>query len=194
MTITEPRPQSKTLTYEQYIAEGEVEGRYDILDGVRTPMPGATWPHQKTAFQVAKALDRYQEANGNGQVIMAPLDVLIRRNPLRTRQPDVLYISNAQLARGGGIPETGCLEVAPELIVEVISDSETERSIGAKLADYIAIGVLEGWLVRRAARAIDVVRLAPDGPLIAATYNDTQTLQSLTFPDLHVAVADIFRI
>lgn len=127
-------------------------------------MPDATWPHQKTAFQVAKALDCYQEASGNDQVIMAPLDVLIGRNPLRTRQPDVLYISNTQLARGGGIPETGCLEVAPELIVEVLSDSETERSIGAKLADYIAIGVLEGWLVRRATRTIDVVRLAPDGP------------------------------
>ncbi len=31
-----------SLTYEAYMAEPQVEGRYDIIEGVRVFMPGAT--------------------------------------------------------------------------------------------------------------------------------------------------------
>jgi hypothetical protein len=31
-----------------------------------------------------------------GEVFIAPIDIVIRRDPLRTRQPDLLFISNAR--------------------------------------------------------------------------------------------------
>jgi Uma2 family endonuclease len=149
---------------------------------------------QKIVFQIGKLLDRYQEASGNGEVILAPFDVLIRRAPLRTRQPDVLYITHDQLAKAGGIPEKGSLTVAPELVVEVISASETPTEVESKLTDYAVIGVKEAWIVRRASRNVDQIRFTIAGPSVAAKYDETQTLQSLAFPDLRIAIADVFSV
>ena len=73
----------------------------------------------------------YTRASGVGKVITAPYDVLIRRLPkLQTRQPDVLLISWARLAQGGGVPKVGPLPVARELVVEILSDSETQSILG----------------------------------------------------------------
>ena len=91
--------------------------------------------------------------------------MLIRRIPkLQTRQPDALFISHARLAEGGGIPEIGPLEIAPELVVEIISTSETQRRLNDKLTDYVAIGIDECWVVRPEERTVEVLALTPLGP------------------------------
>lgn len=61
------------------------------------------------------------------------------------------------------------------------------------MADYLSIGVQEAWLVRPAVRTIEVLRLSPARAETAATYDETQTLQSLTFRDLAIPVADVFK-
>ncbi len=119
--------------------------------------------------------------------------MLIRRVPkLQTRQPDVLFVSYARLAQGGGIPEIGPLEVAPELVVEIISDSETQRRLNDKLTDYIAIGVEECWVVRPEEGTVEVLALTPFGPQSVQIYAEPQAVTSLVFPTLSVATADIF--
>lgn len=184
---------SDLLTYEQYMTEGEINRRYDIVDGVRIFMPAPTWRHQRIQVNTTDILRNYEKSQGTGYVIPPPFDVLISRSPLRTRQPDVLFITKARLEQGGGIPEKGLLEIAPELVVEILSDSERESAIQDKIADYLSIGIVEAWLVRPAARTVEVLRLSPTGAETAATYDETQTLQSLTFHDLAIPIADIFK-
>lgn len=137
---------------------------------------------------------RYEETRSIGLALSAPFDILIQRLPrLQTRQLDVLFITHDQLARGGGIAEKGPLEVAPELVVEIMSDSEREQTFEGKLADYIALGVKECWRVWPATRTVDVLHLTPAGSVTVATYDETQTLQSITFPDLTPRVAEFFK-
>src|SRR5260370_22361573 len=85
------------LTYEQYMAEPEIRRRYDILDGVRIFMTNPTIRHQKIQANVHRGFYAWQQVSRAGEVVQAPCDVLIRRNPLRTRQPDVLFISQERL-------------------------------------------------------------------------------------------------
>ncbi len=107
--MTEALPQ--TLTYEAYMAEPTTEGRYDIINGVRIFMAGATWDHQTIAMNLAEMLRQFARVSGVGKANVAPFDVLIRRVPkLQTRQPDVLFISHARLAQVGGRPVKGPLE------------------------------------------------------------------------------------
>jgi Uma2 family endonuclease len=142
-----PPTASHLLTYEEYMAEGYVPGRYD----------------------------------------------LIRRKPrLQTRQPDVLFITHETLARGGGAPAS-TLTIAPELVVEIISDSETDRLLAGKIADYVSIGVREAWVVRPAARTVERLQLTTTGPVTAAIYTEGERLQSLVFADLAAPVADFFK-
>ena len=126
------------------------------------------------------------------RLFIAPFDVLIRRVPkLQTRQPDLLLISWARLAEGGGIPKVGPLPIAPELVVEIISDSETARILGDKIADYDDIGVDKCWVVRPDTRTVEVLRLTPGGSPSVAVYDDTQTVMSQVFPSLAVPVAEV---
>ena len=180
------------LTYDTYMAEPDTEGRYSIVNGVREYMAGASYRHQRVSKNISKAFDRYEEASGLGVTVYAPFDVLIRRFPkLQTRQPDVLFISQARMAQGGGIPAKGPFGAAPELVVEIISDNETERILGEKIADYVSIGVSECWVVRPEAGTVEVLALTPGGASSVAIYGQGEEVQSAVFGGLAVAVADV---
>ncbi len=180
-----------TLTYEAYMAEPEVQGRYDIVNGVRVFQPEVTWRRQRVIIHVSGELAEYERAT-SGHAVISPFDVLIQRTPLQIRQPDLLLISHDRLMQGGGPPKIGPLEVAPELVVEVISNSETQRILEDKIADYITIGVDECWVVRPDEGTVEVLRLTPDGARGVATYTDGQTVASVVFAGLAVPVADVF--
>lgn len=186
--IISPAP----LTYEAYLAEEPVEGAYSITEGIRIFMPGASWKHQQVVGNLFGLLRAFQKSFQTGKVVMAPFDVLIQRFPLRTRQPDVLFISNERLAEAGGIPDEGPLEVGPELVIEVLSPSETPRTLRAKLEDLARVGAREAWILSPEAETVQVMRLSPETVEIVAVYAFGQTVQSITFPDLQVTVADMF--
>ena len=97
------------------------------------------------------------------------------------------------MALRGGIPQKGILEVAPELIVEVVSDTETQRDVEDKIAGYRSIGVKEVWLVRPILRTVELQQLTPDGFVPVAVYGETQTLPSIAFPGLTLAISDFFK-
>lgn len=180
------------LTYEQYLAEEEVNLRYDILDGVRIFMVNPTRRHQKIAFQIAKPLDTYNQNADFGEMYLAPCDVLVTKVPLRTRQPDVLLISHAQLAKCPPDTEPNALEAAPELVIEILSPSEMRSIRTAKIRDYCAIGVKECWVVSPDLETVEVLVLASAGVKSVATYGRDETLLAATVPNLTIAVADIF--
>lgn len=190
-TLTEAA--APTLTYEAYMAEPETKGRYDIIHGVRVFQPEVTWRRQRVMLHVSGELSRYKRATDE-HVVPSPFDILIRREPLQIRQPDLLFISHARLMAGGGPPKIGPLEVAPELVVEIISDSETQRILEEKLADYCIIGVSECWVVRPEERTVEALRLTPGGAQSVRIYDETQAAASVVFPDLSIPVADIFEV
>jgi Uma2 family endonuclease len=180
------------LTYEAYLSEGEINRRYDILDGARVFMTNPTEEHQDIVFQVATALHQYQRRTRTGKMIMAPCDVLITRVPLRTRQPDVLFISNARRSVNRAPGDPAPLDPAPELVVEILSPSDTQRVLQEKLNDYALVNVKECWVVHQGSERVEVLEGTPGGFVARASYRKGDTVQSLTFPDLSVVVADIF--
>ena len=184
---------AQTLTYEAYMAEPWGRGRYDIIKKARVFQPQVTWERQRIIGNVMDSLKDYEKSSDAGKPILPPFDLLIRRNPsLQIRQPDASFITHARLEQSGGPPKVGPLEVGPELVVEIVTDSETQRILNSKLADYIEIGVNECWVVRPEARTIEIMRLTPNGSQSVRIYDDTETLTSVVFPNLSVPVADVF--
>ena len=188
MAIAEP----KFLSYEDYLKEGETNWRYDIIDGVRVDMASPTAYHQRIAQKITRLLEDY-EAVGQGLTFAAPCDVQITLFPLRTRQPDVMFVSNARLGdRPLSAPPP--LDAVPELVVEVISDSDRERVLNAKLTDFHVIGIDECWIVRPDDRTVAVLRATESGWQEAGVYGEGETVQSIALPGLEIATADIFRV
>ena len=154
--MTTTATQTQLLTYEEYLDTPEIKGRFDIVDGEMIMAPSPIPEHQITHKQFFLILHQFIIKRNLGELLYAPLDVVIRRNPLRTRQPDLLLLSNESYAR---IYLDRPIEEAPELAIEILSPSNTRRRVQDALADYAAIGVKECWLVFLAARAIEVLTL-----------------------------------
>jgi Uma2 family endonuclease len=196
MALTVPKGEVVLLTFEDYIEDFHREPvevrRCEILDGVKYQMTSPTWWHQNVLGNLYVLLRQYQARSKRGNAIFAPLDVLIRKKPLRVRQPDALFISKERLESAGGAPKSGPLMIAPELVIEILSPSETEASLQAKIADYCFIGVLEFWLVNSINRTLEVFRLSETGAKSVRLYGQDQSFSSLAFPDLEIALAEVF--
>ena len=154
--MTTTATQTQLLTYEEYLDTPEIKGRFDIVDGEMIMAPSPIPEHQIIFRQFFRILDRFVVERNLGELLSAPLDIVIRRNPLRTRQPDLLLLSNESFAR---IYLDRPIEEAPELAIEILSPSNTRRRVQDALADYAAIGVKECWLVSLDRRTIEVLTL-----------------------------------
>ena len=123
---------------------------------------------------------------GIGDVYVSPVDVVIDGS--KTYQPDLLFVSNARrhILDGHGI--TG----APDVVVEILSDSTWRRDLNEKLPAYAANGVREVWIVDLEAATVAIH--AGDGtdsaPVRVFTANDT--LVSDVMPGVAVELGPIF--
>ena len=144
------------LTYEEYLNTPEIEGRFDIVDGEIIPAPSAMPGHQIINRQFFMILDPFIVERGLGELLFAPLDIVIRRAPLRTRQPDLLLLSNETFAR---MDLEAPIEETPELVIEIFSPSNRRRHVEEKLRDYASIDVPECWMASGEAQTIEVLNL-----------------------------------
>ena len=182
------------LTYESWLAMPETKVRYEIVDGVLHMPPGPPPDHQWICFRLALRLHQHVDERGLGVVMNAPLDLLIQREPLRTRQPDILVV-NAELT---GITSPAdlvgqpFLELPPLLVVEVLSPGNTRREIDERLVDYRSIGVPECWLVNFPTRSVEVLRLTAEAATTTAIFGMGDTLSCEVLPGFSLPIADIF--
>ena len=184
----------RRLTYEEWLRLPETKERYEIVDGVRYMSPGATVFHQRIMRRVERPLSDFVEENGLGEVFTPPLDVLIRQEPLRTRQPDVLFL-NAQRKVIGGPEEaraTKFLDVPPDIVVEILSPSDTRSVLANKLRDYQAISVQECWLFDPEAFTASIMDLTGDEPRQIAVFGIEDTLTSDLLPGFELKLSEIF--
>jgi len=143
------------LTYEAYLALPEIKRRYDIVDGVLEYMsPSPTLPYQRLLRNLFLPMDRFVARGKLGEVDFAPLDIIISKKPLRTRQADLLFISKARLSIG-----KDQIEGPPDVVVEVLSPGNTPKKLQAKLEDYATLGVPEVWVAAPFAKTVEVSRL-----------------------------------
>ena len=191
MAIAENRLFLPLLSYETYMAEEEIFSRYEIIDGKRIFMPGATELHQDIVLTIGSLLKIFSIAHG-GKAVIAPRDVLITRNPLKTRQPDVMLFSSHRHSLNGDRNSKAPYAVAPELVVEILSDSDRTSVLNAKLVDYQKVEVSECWIVDLEEKTVEVLELNKIEVTSFRIFTLGEDVQSLAFPDLKVNVEEIF--
>jgi Uma2 family endonuclease len=83
-------------------------------------------------------------------------------------------------------------EIGPDLVVEILSQSDRRSILKAKLEDYIKIGVLECWVVSPQAETVEVLRLSSGVATTIKLYGLGDTVRSEVLPNFKIKVADIF--
>lgn len=173
------------FTYQDYLQLPEGR-RYEILDGDLYMVPSPTPAHQMIASRLEFALHRHVVAADLGVVVRAPCDVLL--SDADVVQPDVMFISKS---RQSMIKEHN-IDGAPDLVVEVLSPTTTERDRGVKLKLYERAGIPEYWLISPEARTIEVLGLSEGSYTCVGLYGAHDILSSPLLPSLQIPVQDIF--
>lgn len=184
----------KKITLADYLLMPQLNQPYEIIDGEMMPSPAPTLAHQIIGANVFSPLSQYVKTKGLGVVLFAPVDIILQRDPLRTRQPDVLFIHKDNLPGTSldDLEELQLLEITPDLVVEVLSPSDTKKVLVGKLADYQQIGVKECWLVSREAHSVEVLRLSVEKSERAGLHGLGETVRSEALVDFQLIVDAIF--
>ena len=93
-------------------------------------------------------------------------------------EPDVIYISNAR----AGVLTDKNVQGAPDLVVEVVSESTVPVDRSIKLKLYGRFGVQEYWIIGPQGPSADVYRHGPEGFSLAAQLAFSDALTSPLFP------------
>lgn len=183
------------ITYADWLQMPRTTRPHEILDGELIMAPSPSSSHQWRLFHLAQTMAQYVHSRGLGVVLIAPIDVIIRKEPrLRTRQPDLLYLNAERTGVHGpeDLEEMPAIEIAPDLVVEMLSPEERRRTQTGKLEDYAALGALEAWLVSRESETVEVLRLESGAYVRAGLYGRGDVVSSSVLPDLNLAVDELF--
>lgn len=150
------------------------EGNYEILDGERYDMTPTSFEHGDIEGRLGEFLRRH--IINKGYVAVGEVGVLISKKPLKIRAAEVVYISK------GKSPERpkGILEIPPDLIIEIISESNTAWEITDKVKDYLLIGVERIILIEPKTKTASIYQKGKKEAILYDYADEITILEGLT--------------
>ena len=160
--------------------------RYQLIEGELVKMAGPNDPRQVFIGDLYIEATLQVRALGIGETRISPYDAAIDEH--NTFQPDMLFVSNERRHIFDGHGVTG----APDLVVEVLSESTRQRDLNVKLPVYARNGVREMLAVD--VNAESIAEYIGDGQsmTLARVYGPDDVLTSDAMPGVAIDLAPIF--
>lgn len=160
----------QTLTVEDLEQLPDDGFRYELVRGALRKMVPSGYSHGKITARLTWRLAQYVEDRNLGVVAAAETGFLLSADPATVRAPDVAFISRPRLEAAGAVE--GYWPGAPDLVVEVISPSDTYAEVEEKVMDWLGAGTRMVVVVNPRQRLVTVYRslaavliLTPDDTL-----------------------------
>jgi Uma2 family endonuclease len=179
---------SSQLTYEDYLLFPDDGKRHEIIEGDHYVTPAPRTKHQRISANLTVALASFVKRRGMGLVLAAPSDVILSDD--NVVQPDLLFVSTAR----AGIVTEDNIRGAPDLVVEIISETTRKKDEVTKRKLYERFGVQEYWVVDPELETVKIFRRTQEGygraVELSKESNDILTTELLAGFDL--ALTEIF--
>ena len=146
----------KLLTAEDLL---ELDGKGikgELIRGVFCETVSTGIEHGEIAGNFIIGLGTHVKPRKLGRVFGSDSGIRLERGPDTVREPDVGYISAEKLPLGTRI--TGYSEVVPDLVVEIVSPSDTVREMYDRACMWLRHGVRLVWVAYPDTRTVDVFR------------------------------------
>jgi Uma2 family endonuclease len=158
--------------------------RHELVFGRLYVTPSPFPSHQVVSQVLEELLGRIADA-ADGLVFHAPLDVVLADHSVV--QPDLIYFSAARLPI-----LSKRIEVAPDLVVEVLSSSTGRFDRTKKRNLYAFSGVKEYWLVDQERRQIEFL-INEAGSFVAAA-PVTGWYRSPAIPEIALDISQLWQL
>ena len=182
-TTTEPR----LLTAEDLLRLYGDGVRGELIRGVLCETMPTGQEHGEIVVSLSAALWNFVNPRRLGRLTASHYGVWLERDPDTVREPDIAFTSAEKIPVDARV--TGYAEVAPDLVVEVASPSDSRREVHDKARMWLSHGVRLVWVVHPETRTVDVHR--PDHEV--ATLADQDALDGLdVLPGFACEVGAVF--
>lgn len=186
MSITTP---TAKFTYDDYLLFPNDGKRYELIEGDRFVTPAPRTKHQRISSNLHGLLFDTIRKTQNGMLFSAPTDVVL--SDIDIVQPDLLFVSRARTS----IVTEKHIQGAPDLVVEILSEStrRTDEIVKRKL--YELHGVHEYWIIDPEVETIKMYRTTEQGfqQPIELTVEAHDRLTSPLFPEWELPLQDVFQ-
>jgi Uma2 family endonuclease len=179
---------TKLMTAEDLWRLDDDEHRYDLIRGELIRMSPANYRHGILGMRIARKIADYADVHELGEVPSSKTGFILARDP------DVVLAPDAAFVRLDRVPprdqQNRFAQLAPDLVVEVVSPSDLSRDVHAKVMEYLTAGVKLVWVVEP--RNEDVTVYTPDRTARVLSSADVLD-DGDVLPGFKLPIADIFK-
>jgi Uma2 family endonuclease len=176
------------MTADDLLRLPEIDRRYELIDGVLYERPFNGIEHgfvvSGISFRLGLFLDRHAEVGG--ELCAGGTGFWLRRDPDTVLAPSLSYVAKERLVR---VWVDGYPELAPDLVVEVVSPNDTASEIQRKTDEWLQAGARLVWVLYPATRSAMVYRT--DGTAQLLHPDDTLTGEPV-LPGFTCRLGDLF--
>jgi Uma2 family endonuclease len=185
----------KQYTYADYLT-WTFDDRIELIKGwIYKMSPAPRRRHQAVSGNLSFEMKKYFNTC-NCQIYEAPFDVRLKKNKGSDSQvntvvqPDIsIFCDLSKLDDRGAID-------APDMVVEITSDSTMKKDYNEKFNLYEENGVQEYWIANPDSKSIEIFTKVEDKfeSIGVFNVNDGATeVSSVLFPDLQVDLLSVFK-
>ena len=147
---------TKLMTADELLVLPDDGKRYELIEGVLNEMSPAGAAHGFVALNAAVILRQFVHSHGLGVTFAAETGFVLSTNPDTVRAPDAAFVVAERLP-AGALP-AGYMRLVSDLVVEVVSPSDTASELQSKICAWLDAGCRLVWVVYPAARSVTVYR------------------------------------
>jgi Uma2 family endonuclease len=174
------------LTYRDLQQITPDRNRYELIEGELFVAAAPNTEHQRKSFRLSRILAEHAERHDLGEVFIAPYDVVFDDSTVL--EPDIVFVSKARQS----IVTPAYIEGAPDLVVEVLSDSSRTIDRFVKRDRYAEFSVPEYWLLDPFEPRIEVLLLEGRKYRMIGSFGPADTLDgSPTLPELRIPMSSL---
>ena len=173
------------ISLEEFIRRPE--DRCELVEGNLKAKVSPKFRHAKTQGRLYRLLDEWCETEQMGQVLPEWGVLLTRQDQDWVPIPDLTYVSYQRLSSEW--EEDMPCPVVPELVIEIISPSQTFGELTEKAEDYLKAGIDRVWVVDPQARSVTV--FSKEGNF--ETLRNNNLLTDPLLPNLNLGIAELFK-
>jgi Uma2 family endonuclease len=154
----------KLMTAEEFEVLPDDGKRYELIDGeLREMAPTVNW-HGEVETNLTILLHTHVRAHRLGRVSCGEVLYIVRRNPDRVRAADIAFIRQERVPPLEA--RQHIMEVIPDLVVEILSNSDTIEEISDRIDDWLNASVQILWIVDPFRRTVTIYRPGNDPALL----------------------------
>ena len=180
-------PEVKLLTAEDLLRLDGKGVKGELIRGVLCETMSVGGEHGETVVNLVLELGQFVKSRRLGRLAASDAGVLLERSPDTVREPGIVFYSTEKIP--SGVRVTGYYEEVPDLVVEVVSPSNSLREVNDKARMWISYGTRLVWALHPNTRSVDVH--TPSGDVSTLRGNDTLTGGDV-LPGFECSLSDIF--